>query len=157
MPKILRVGVQDFEIPLQGENPDYGESLTDFFESVSEALETVQQPNDVLRTSASILNNQTTFTSVPGFSFDVSEVKSINAEFFITRTTVSPANNLTENGVIEGNFDGTAWSITVRSIGDAGVDFEITSGGQIQYKSTNLVGTSYAGSLIFRAKVFNAD
>lgn len=157
MSKIVTVGTEDFEIPEQGQNPDYAESLTDFFEAVGEALETVQQPNDILVTSASILNNQASFVDISGFIFDSSQVISINAEAIITRTTVSPANNLVENIIIQGSFNGTSWSFSVESpSGNAGVEFNITNAGQLQYKSSNITGTSYSGEITFRGKVFNS-
>lgn len=156
MPKKLQVGTDLFDIPLQGESPDYGESLSDFFEAVADSLTNVQQPNDLLRTTAPINNNQTTFASIAGFQFDTTEVRSINSDFLIKRTTVSPANNLVESGTIKGNFDGSTWSFTVEcERGNAGVEFNITDAGTVQYKSTNLAGTSYEGVILFRAKVFN--
>ena len=157
MPKILIVGNEEFEFPLENENAGWGESVTDWATSVSDALLTVQQPNDITRSTAAILNNIAAPTAIPGFLFDTSEVISINSEYIITRTTVSPANNLVESGTIQGNYNGTDWSITVDSINNAGVTFDITSGGQVTYTSTNITGSSYAGQIIFRAKVFNED
>jgi hypothetical protein len=157
MPKILIIGTEEYEIPLQGENPDYGEQLTDFFEAVSDALTTVQQPNDILPTQASINNNQSSFTNIPGFSFDTSEVIAINAEYIVNRSTTAPAQKVTESGKIEGNYDGTSWTISISADGDAGIELDITSAGQMQYKSTNITGTGYVGQIIFKAKVFNQD
>lgn len=156
MPKTLTVGTEDFEFPLEGENAGYGESVSDWAEAVSDALETVQAPNDVLVTTASILNNQTSFADIAGFIFDSSEVISINAEFIVIRTTVSPANNLVESGFIQGNFDGSNWIYGVISQGNAGITFNITSAGQLQYQSTNVTGTTYVGSITFRGRVFNS-
>lgn len=157
MPKILIVGSEEYEFPLQGENSDYGEQITDWATAVTDALTTVQQPNDILRTLAPINNNVSIPTNIPGFSFDTVEVRSINSEYLITRTTDSPAVNLVESGFIEGNYDGNDWFIAVRSVGNAGVSFNITPSGQVTYTSTNLVGSSYIGSILFRAKVFNED
>lgn len=155
MPKILTVGNEEFDFPLENENGNYGESVTDWAEAVSIALETVQQPNDITTTTATILNNISSPTSVTGFSFDTSEVVSINSEFIVTRTTDVPAVNLVESGFIQGNFDGANWSISIESVGDAGIDFDITAGGQITYISTNLTGSNYTGTIRFKAKVFN--
>jgi hypothetical protein len=146
MPKKLVVGNEEFEIPLQGENPDWGTEVTDFLEAVAGALETVQQPNDV---------NQTTPANIAGFSFTTAEVQAINCEFFVSRSTTSPAQTITESGTIVGNFNGTAWSITIVSVGDAGITFSITPAGQIQYTSTNIIGSGYVGAIKFKAKVIN--
>lgn len=156
MPKVLIVGTEEFEFPVQGENPSYAEQITDWAEAVTNALGTVQQPNDILTTTASVLNNQPSFTNIPAFIFDSSEVISINAEFIITRTTTAPVNNLVESGFIQGNFNGSEWTFTVESINNAGIEFNITPSGQLQYKSTDLAGSSYAGTILFRGKVFNS-
>lgn len=157
MPKILIVGTEEYEFPLQGENSDYGEQITDWATAVTDALTSVQQPNDILRTLAPINNNVSIPTNIPGFSFDTVEVRSINSEFIITRTTDSPANNFVESGFIEGNYDGASWKIAIRSVSNAGVFFDITPSGQITYTSTNIVGSNYVGQILFRAKVFNED
>lgn len=158
MPKILIIGNEEFEFPLENENGNYGSSVTDWAESVTDALTTVQQPNDVLRTQAPISNNVAVFTNIPGFSFDTSEVMSVNSEFIIKRTTATPATNLVESGFIQGNFDGTDWKISIETTGaNSGVEFEITPAGQVRYKSSNIVGAGYEGTVTFRARVFNQD
>ena len=156
MPKILTVGIEEFEYPLTGEQGQYGEEATDWATAVSDALSTVQQRNDIPSSSATILNGAITATAIPGFSFDTSEVISINCEFIITRTTLVPALNLVESGFIQGNFDGSSWNITIESVGDAGILLDITSGGQVVYTSSSLTGSNYTGSILFKAKVFNS-
>jgi hypothetical protein len=155
MPRILIIGSEEFEFPESGDNPNWAEQVTDWAQSVTDSLQNVQQPNDVLTTSATIANNISSPTSIPGFSFDTSEVLAINGEYIIIRRTDSPSNNLVESGTITGNFDGTGWTITRRQQGDAEVEFSITAGGQVQYTSTNVTGTNYVGRISFKAKVFN--
>lgn len=157
MSKILIIGTEEFEFPIQGSNPDYGEQVTDWAEAVTDALATVQQPNDILPTTAAINNNQSSFTNIPGFSFDTSEVIAINAEYIINRSTTLPAQKVTENGKIEGNFDGSSWRISHTHDGEAGIELDINSSGQVQYKSDDLAGSGYQGEIIFKAKVFNQD
>ena len=156
MPKILVVANQEFEFPLQGDSPDYGESVTDWATAVTGALTTVQQPNDIANSSAIILNNQLTFANINGFTFNTSEVVSINSEFIVKRSTSVPAVNLVESGFIQGNFDGAVWTYTIETVGNAGIEFDLNSAGQLRYKSTPLTGTNYIGSITFKAKVFNS-
>jgi hypothetical protein len=155
MSKILIIGTEEFEFPNQGDNPDYGEQVTDWATAVSDALQSVQQPNDILVTAANIANNIAVPTNIPGFSFDTAEVQSINCEYIIRRTTTSPAQVIQESGFIEGNFDGSNWAISVRATGSADVSLSITPAGQIQYISSDLVGANYQGQITFKAKVFN--
>jgi hypothetical protein len=157
MPKTLIVGTEEFEFPIEGENAGYGEQVTDWAEAVTEALTTVQQPNDILVTTALIANNVSSLTNVTGFIFDTSEVISIDAQYIVSRSTVSPAVSVTQSGRLEGNYNGSTWSISHSFDGEAGVRFDITNGGQVQYTSTDMSGTSYVGSIIFKAKVFNQE
>lgn len=155
MSKTLTIGNEEYIIPEEGDNAGYGEEVTDFLEAVSEALGTVQQPNDIPVSSGTILNNVSVATAIPGFSFDTSEVISITCEYRISRTTDVPAVNLVESGFIEGNFDGSSWSISRRHVGNSGVDLDITPAGAITYTSSNLTGSNYTSSISFKAKVFN--
>lgn len=155
MPKILIVGTEEYEFPIEGENGNYGEQVTAWAEAVSTALLTVQARNDIPMTTAPIVNGALVATPIPAFSFDTTEVIAINGEYIVKRTTDVPANNLVENGVIQGNFDGSQWVITHRSTGDAQISFDITSAGQVTYTSTSLTGTNYSGEILFKAKVFN--
>lgn len=155
MPKILIIGNESYDIPNEGEGGNWGQSVSDYLEAVSRALQTVQQPNDVPVTTASILNNTPTPTPILGFSFNTSEVIAINGEYIVRRFT--DTSTVVQNGIIEGNFDGQNWTITHERVGNAGVVFDITSDGQIVYTSTNLTGANYDGSITFKAKVFNQD
>lgn len=155
MSKTLVIGNEEFEFPEEGENSGYGESVTDWAEAVTDALSSVQKPNDITDTSATILNNISSPTAIPGFSFDTSEVIAITGEYIVTRSTDVPAVTLVEDGEIRGNFNGTSWTISHKCRGASGVSFDITSGGQITYTSTNMTGSAYAGEIIFKAKVFN--
>ena len=155
MSKTLTIGSETFEFPEQGTNPDWAEEVTDWATAVTDALQNVQAPNEILITSALINNNQSVPANIAGFSFNTSEVRSINAEYYIKRTTDVPAVNLVESGFIEGNFDGTDWTVSVRSNGTSEVDFDITPAGQLTYTSSNLTGSNYSGIIKFKSRVIN--
>lgn len=155
MPKKLTVGSEEFEFPLVGENPGYGSEVTDWAEAVTDALSTVQKPNDILLTTASIANNVAVPTNIPGFSFSTAEVKSLDCKYVCSRVTTGPNASYVETGFIEGYFDGTDWGISIRSTGDAGISISITPAGQVQYTSTNLSGATHIGLIKFEAKVIN--
>jgi len=152
MSKNVTVGNQDFEIPEAGANPGYAEELTDFFVAVADSLASIVGPNDIALTTAVINNNVMTPTPIPGFSFSTASVRAINAEFLVERFTTSPVQSFVESGKIEGNFDGSNWTITIQTEGDAQIDFDIQPSGQIVYTTSNIVGLGYSGSVRFRAK-----
>ena len=155
MPKLLTVGTEEFEFPLEGENPGYGSEITDWAVAVTTALETVQKPNDIPTRTESILNNRSTLIPISGFNFNISEVVSIECKYFIQRSS-STTSIIAESGFIEGCFDGVDWGISRRTTGDAGMlEISITSTGQIQYKSSDIGSVSYNGTITFEAKVIN--
>jgi hypothetical protein len=155
MSKTLTVGTEDFEFPIEGENPGYATEVTDWAEAVSDALATVQRPNDVLLTTSSVSNSAITPTNIPGFSFSTAEVKAIDCRYVVTRTTTGPSLRVTEVGYIEGYFDGTEWGITIRTTGDASIFLSITPAGQLQYYVTPLAGATHVGTIKFEGRVIN--
>lgn len=155
MPKLLTIGSEEFEFPLSGENAGYGSEITDWAEAVTEALSTVQKPNDILTRTEVLNNNQTTPGLIPGFTFSTAEVISIECRYFIKRITTGPTAALVETGYIEGYYDGTNWGISIRTTGDAQVSLSITPSGQIQYTSSNMPNLTYDGKITFEAKVIN--
>lgn len=169
MPKILTVGNEEFEFPLEGENAGYGSEVTDWAESVSNALATVQKPNDIPTTSEISLNPDialNTPAAISGFSFSIAEVVSIQAKYLFKRsyTYIDPLTSLPVNavimevGFIDGFFDGTDWGFSTRTTGDAKVLLTINPTGQVLYQSTQAfpVGaTNKVLSIIYEAKVIN--
>lgn len=155
MSKTVLLGSESFEIPLENENPGYGEELSDFFESVAESINNLQSATDIPLTTSIINNNVSTPVSIPGFAFSTALVQSIDAEYLVFRSTVSPAVKYAERGEIKGSYDGSAWNISITREGDAGVSLDITAGGQITYTSSNITGSGYVSTIKFRARTIN--
>lgn len=154
MPKILTIGTDEFEFPLEGENAGYGSEITDWAEAVTSSLSTVERPGDLINKTAPIADSQLSLTSIPEFSFSSAIVASFEAKYLVERT--SSAGAWRESGHIEGYHDGSDWIIAIRAIGNSRVDFNITNLGQVQYKTNaSLGGTSYNGFIKFEAKVIN--
>jgi hypothetical protein len=163
MPKILTVGNEEFEFPLEGENAGYGSEITDWAEAVTIALETVQKPNDIPTTSEIPLDSDiliNTPSAIPGFSFSTAEVISINAKYLFKRTYTLAGTDYSffEVGFIEGFFDLVDWGISVRTTGDVGVLIDINSSGQMLYQTTQdfpVGATNKVLSIVYEAKVIN--
>ena len=163
MPKILTVGNEEFEFPLSGENAGYGSEITDWAESVSTALETVQKPNDIPTTSEISLNSDialNTTEAVPGFSFSVAEVIAIQAKYLFKRSYILAGDSVVkmEAGFIEGFYDKSSWGISIRTTGDAGVLITINNSGQVSYQTTEdfpVGSVSKILSIVYEAKVIN--
>jgi hypothetical protein len=138
MSKTVQIGSNIYTIPEEGDNPGWGEDLTAYLEAIADALANVQGPNDILITSANLNNNQTTFANVAGLQFNTAQVQAIEVKYLIIREYDAGATVVTESGTISGNYDGSTFFISTQHVGDAGITFDVTNTGQVQYQSSNL-------------------
>lgn len=164
MPKLLTVGNEEFEFPLEGENAGYGSEITDWAEAVTTALATVQKPNDIPTTSEILLNPDiliNTPSAIPGFSFPTADVIAIEAKYLFKRsyTTIADGNVVRmEVGFIEGFFNGSEWGISIRTTGDSGILVTINPAGQMLYQTTEnfpVGATNKVLSIVYEARVIN--
>lgn len=152
MAKILSVNGQSFNYPSNRESPGWGSEATAWAEEVSDVLENVAGQGDILVSSATIANNTTSATNIPGFSFDSTVVRGAICEFSIYRSTDS--DEVVEVGTLHVAYKSTAgtWEIAQTGVGSSGVVLTITSSGQMQYVSDNMAGASYSGIIKFRGR-----
>lgn len=155
MSKTVQVGSDTFQIPVEGENPPYGEELTAFFEAVATALATVQGPNDIPITTAVLANNVSSFTNIPGLLFSAASTELVDIQYLITRIYDSGVTTVAEAGTILGAYDGSDFYISREFVIDAGFEFHITSVGQMQYKSSNLAN-HVSTQIQFKAKTIDS-
>lgn len=154
MPKTLQIGNQTFEYPVQG-NGNWGEEATAWAEAVTEALETVQGPEDILITEA-ILNNGSN-GDVSGLLFDSSVVQQINVEGLITRTFTDSTPTQADAFIAIGSYNGSTFSISAEYVGnDAGVTLNITNVGQFTYIAENKANTDTI-TIRFKGKAIVQD
>lgn len=135
MPKNVQIGSNPHIIPEQGDNPDWGENTTDWMIDVTDALANVQGPNDILITTTTLNNNQSTPANISGLVFNTGDVQAVKIEFLIIRIFDSGSTTLTESGTIKGNYDGSEFFINTDAVGDSGVTITVTNSGQFQYIS----------------------
>ena len=140
---ILTVNNVPFEIPTEGQPAPWGESLTDYFTEVAKVLNSLKGANDILETGATLLNNQTTFQDIPDFKFNPSVVRSFSVQGSISRTTDTVKSY--ESFVLSGLRTDTGWVLQQEGFGDTGITLDITSAGQVQYKSSDISGAGYIG------------
>lgn len=152
-----------FDIPRQGENPPWGDDLSDAIIALSNALSGIVNSEDILTTSFTIANNQAVVANVTTASFDTSLVRSAFVNYTVYRTsgTFPGVQNTdwfehSESGQIFLTYKSreNTWALTQFTNGTSGVTFSITTAGQLQYTSTNMTGGSYVGKLKFTAKTF---
>lgn len=98
--------------------------------------------------STTIANDQSSPANVNGLDFDETEIRGAKVLYQIERR--SDSTDVVEMGEIYALYDNenSEWKIKKRGNFDvAGVDFNITSGGVVQYTSDDLAGASYSGTL----------
>lgn len=147
-----------YDYPTSGQDPGWGGPATDWAQAVTETLTLIVGPNDILQTSFSINNNQTTSELVRGLYFNPTQVRAANINYSVFRSTAS--STTVETGELLITYDATQsvnqkWKITQRSNGSAGVLFTLDDSGQFFYTSSNIAGTSYSGILRFTARTLS--
>lgn len=157
----LTISGVPYSFPEQGANPPWGEDISTWAQAITNQLTGTVSANDLLLTTFSPANNQASVANVVGFSFDSASVRAFNAFYSIYRVIKTGGGTIVEeyaeSGILFGQFlnSTSAWELVQSGInvGDAGITFSMTSGGQLQYTSTNLtLGVNvYSCKLAFRA------
>jgi hypothetical protein len=109
-----------------------------------------KQNIEVLQTFT-IANNQVSAANVTGLNFDSATDKFFNVQYRLFRRTATFS--YAQAGKLRGVFnnDTSTWLMSDDYSGEnAGVTFSITSGGQIQYTSSNITGASYLGIMEYK-------
>ena len=162
MARVLVVNNVPYEYPEAGDAPGWGEEATGWAEGVTEVLGNIVGPNDILESSAIILNNQTTPLNVSGLLFDPTQCRRIEIKYTIYRITDDHPYGQTEEGTLYCSYDNSApigqqFKVSQEFSGsDAGVDLEMLDSGQIVYTSTDLPGANYVGLMRFFAQVIES-
>jgi hypothetical protein len=153
----LTVNNEVFQYPSPGDEPGWGEGATAWAVAVTDVLNTLLGPGDILNTTFSVANNQTSVTNVTGCIFDSTIVRAANVSYSIYRKTDSFTSGNTEAGTLLITYDnaaalGSKWTLVQNASGSAGVSFSINDSGQVQYISTDLTGANHLCTMKFSAK-----
>lgn len=144
MSKSLAVNGVTFSYPENGDDPGWGGDASGWAEQVTDVLSNLNPEGTILQTEITLVDNQTSYTDINTLSFDSANVRSAIVEYVSTRSDDA------EFGMLFITYDGSDWLISRQSTnGDTGLDFDISSLGKIQYKSTS---TGFDPVVKFRAK-----
>lgn len=144
-----------YNIPEQGQSAPWGSDLTSLLQAMVTVLNDVVGPADILTTSFTIANNQSSVANVTGLVFDNTEVRSAIVSYSISRSTTTTEYSECGQLMLTRNSSAGTWEMARYAVGDAGVVFSVTNAGQVQYTSSNMSsGTGYASKLKFNAKAF---
>jgi hypothetical protein len=93
---------------------------------------------DINESSFSAANNQAAAANVTGLAFANGTVRSFKA---LVSVAIDATADLFESFELQAIQKGSAWDMSVTAVGDdSGLVFSITTGGQVQYTSTNVAG-----------------
>lgn len=145
-----------YNYPTSGEDPNWSEEASGWAQSVTDVLGTLLAPGDILETTFSIANNISVAANVNGLIFDSGTNRSATVTYSVYRTSVDNPSGHAESGTIQVVYDDDApvnekWSMMQEKNGAAGIVFNITDGGQFQYRSTDLGAAGYSGVIQFKA------
>ena len=121
-----------------------------FFRSVYNRLAPIGIEN-----SFPIPNNNLVATDIPGLRFDKRFTSAATVEFLCQRVTSSV--ELIEYGEFRASYnpDSEDWNIhfpDINSPENSGIDFTITSAGQIKYTSADIAGTTVISTLHYKVR-----
>lgn len=112
------------------------------------SIPAVGSAGDIQETSFSAANNQAAAANVTSFAFANGVVRSFSAQVSVR---IDATADLFETFTLSGIQKGASWDMAATAVGDeSGIVFSITSGGQIQYTSTNVTGF-VSNAIKFRA------
>jgi hypothetical protein len=155
MAKTLIINGIPFEYPDAGDEPGWGGDASGWAGEVTEVLQDILGPDDILETSFAVANNQTTFVDVTGLVFDGASVRSADVTYSVYRISDANPSGHSESGKMTVVYDNNAvnpWSLAIGNVvGNAGIFFDITNTGQIQYKTTDIGSLNYNGVMKFSA------
>lgn len=153
----LTINNNTYNFPTAGEDPQWGSEATDWAIAVTDVLNSILAPGDILLTNASINNNIAVATNINGLLFDPAMVRAANVSYSIFRVSTSNPTGFVEEGTIFLVYNnnasaGNKWLLSQRMNGDAHVTFNITDAGQLQYTSSDIGTAGYSSTMRFTAR-----
>jgi hypothetical protein len=156
MPIPLTITGTVYQYPVVGEDPGWGEDGTAWAVAVTNALNDLLSPSDILETVFNINHGPLTIPiTITGLSFSGLVVRAANVDYVIQRPSGTSPNPIVESGTLYATYDAgnLTWNLAQKiHDGSSGVTFSITNTGQVQYLCNNVGGTGPVGTITFRAK-----
>lgn len=149
------IGSTTYNCPNQGQNPAWGNDLSDIIQALAAVANNVQGPGDILSTTFPVANNVVSASNITGLAFNSSVVQGAIVQYSIYRTSSTPS-EVAETGVILLSYKPVAntWIFSQTTNGFSGITFSITNAGQFQYTSSDIGSTGYSSNMVFNAKGF---
>jgi hypothetical protein len=148
-----------FDYPVEGSDPQWGSEAAGWAQAVTNALNTLLAPGDILQTLFNIPDNSSTPSNINGLAFDPSIVRAASIFYSVYRTSIDTPSGNAESGFMNIIYDNNAasgqkWKIMQYPNGSSGTVFSILDTGQFQFISSqiDMGGGGYSGIMKFSAK-----
>lgn len=138
MSKQVTIRGLTYTIPVQGDDPGWGEDTTAFFDAVVEALALLTGTGDIPETSFTIVDGGS--GNITNLTIDGATSSAVIIDYSIVQDSVASA---TESGTIYAYFDDQSneWVFSRSAQGDASVDINVTT-------TTNIGQFTYSAGTI---------
>lgn len=161
MARNLIVNNTTYSYPDPGDDPGWGEGATGWAQAVTDVINTLLGPGDIIETIFTIQPEQLTSANITGLLFNPTTVRAAIIEYSIYRRTQELPAGTTEEGTItllNDDSETPRFKLTREANGDALVDIDIDQlTGQFSYTSQaiSLPSTDYVGTMRFRARTLS--
>lgn len=153
--------VKALGVPYQNSVVDRAGILTLVWQQFFRALYDRLNPLGIEK-SFSLANNQSSAADITGMQYDYRKINQVTVEYVIQRiTTGTGATELVATGIFLLTYKPVANTWHIVTIGTpgpstSGITFSITTGGQVQYTSTNITGTPNISKITYRERTLGA-
>lgn len=154
MARSITISGTTYSLPDQGDPGPWGDDLSDLVEALATVVDSLSGTGDILNTTFTVANNQSSVANVTGLTFDTGTVRSAIVTYSVYRSTTTTEKGETGFLLLTYLSTAAAWTITRYANDDAGLVFTVTDAGQVQYTSDNMSGSSYSGTMKFKASAF---
>lgn len=155
MPIPITIGSTVIQFPVSADSPNWAPAVTQFAESVADALSSVIGVFDVPPQTFVIDSyNPGTNIVIPNFSFSTSAVRGVFIKYTVYRTT--SAITVAQGGYLEFLYNNTSpantmWQRAHQYSGDASITFTMTDAGVLEFSTTILSGINHSGQITLEA------
>lgn len=153
MPTIIIAGTP-INFPDTGNSPVWSDAVIQFAQTVAQTLNGIVGPFDIEPQIYNMVANLNTNVAISNLQFPVSNVRSANIRYDVSRSTNSTSVYEAGNILIDYNPNnpiGNKWSISQDFIGNADITFAITDTGQFTFTTTTISGSNHVGQIAFAA------
>lgn len=157
---LITISGTPINFPDTGNSPVWSDAVIQFAQTVAQVLNGIAGPFDINPQVYNMVANLNTNVDIPGLQFPVSNVRSANIRYDVSRSTNSTSVYEAGNILIDYNPlnpTGNKWAISQDLVGDAQITFAISDTGQFSFSTTTIAGSNHVGQISFAATTLTVE